>query len=112
MSATLSLARELIARRSLTPDDAGCQELMIRRLATLGFGIERMRFGNVDNFWARRGDAQPVFAFAGHTDVVPTGPEQQWQSPPFAPEVRDGYLHGRGAADMKGRLAARTTACA
>lgn len=111
MSATLSLAKELIARRSLTPDDAGCQEILIKRLEPLGFKIERMRFGNVDNFWARRGSAGPVFAFAGHTDVVPTGPEAQWISPPFAPEVRDGYLYGRGAADMKGGLAAMVTAC-
>ncbi|KAF0192620.1 MAG: succinyl-diaminopimelate desuccinylase [Gammaproteobacteria bacterium] len=111
MSATLSLATELIARPSLTPDDAGCQELLISRLAPLGFRIERLRFGNVDNLWARRGDGRPVLAFAGHTDVVPTGPEQQWLSAPFAPELRDGYLYGRGAADMKGSLAAMVTAC-
>ncbi len=111
MSATLSLAKELIARPSLTPDDAGCQELLIRRLAPLGFRIERLRFGNVDNLWARRGNGRPVLAFAGHTDVVPTGPEQQWLSAPFTPELRDGYLYGRGAADMKGSLAAMVTAC-
>lgn len=111
MSATLALARNLIAQPSLTPDDAGCQELLISRLAPLGFRIERLRFGDVDNLWARRGDGRPVLAFAGHTDVVPTGPESQWLSPPFAPEVRDGFLYGRGAADMKGSLAAMVTAC-
>lgn len=111
MSDTLDLARQLIARPSLTPDDAGCQELMIARLETLGFTIERLRFGEVDNLWARRGAAEPLFAFAGHTDVVPTGPVPQWQSPPFTPTLRDGLLYGRGAADMKGSLAAMVTAC-
>jgi succinyl-diaminopimelate desuccinylase len=110
-SDTLVLARDLISRRSVTPDDAGCQELMITRLATLGFTIERLRFDDVDNFWARRGDSAPLYAFAGHTDVVPTGPEAQWQFPPFEPTMKDGMLYGRGAADMKGSLAAMVTAC-
>jgi succinyl-diaminopimelate desuccinylase len=107
---TLELAKQLIARPSLTPDDAGCQELMIERLKPLGFEIHRLRFGNVDNFWARRGTAKPVIAFAGHTDVVPTGPKEKWTSDPFMPTIRDGFLYGRGAADMKGSLAAFITA--
>ena len=110
-SATLALAKDLIARRSVTPDDAGCQELMIARLEALGFKVERLRFGEVDNFWARRGIAEPLYAFAGHTDVVPTGPEAKWQHAPFEPTVVDGMLYGRGAADMKGSLAAMVTAC-
>ncbi len=110
-SATLALAKNLISRRSVTPEDAGCQELMIARLEALGFVIERLRFDDVDNFWARRGTRAPLYAFAGHTDVVPTGPEAQWQSPPFEPTVIDGMLYGRGAADMKGSLAAMITAC-
>jgi succinyl-diaminopimelate desuccinylase len=110
MSDTLQLAQDLIARRSLTPDDAGCQELLIARLEKLGFVIERMRFGNVDNFWARRGTARPVVVFAGHTDVVPSGPVASWFSPPFEPTIRDGMLYGRGAADMKTSLAAFITA--
>ena len=109
-SATLALAKDLISRRSVTPEDAGCQEVMITRLAALGFTIERLRFDDVDNFWARRGDAAPLYAFAGHTDVVPTGPETQWQHPPFEPTIKDGMLYGRGAADMKGSLAAMVTA--
>ncbi|MBS1235406.1 MAG: succinyl-diaminopimelate desuccinylase [Proteobacteria bacterium] len=107
---TLELAKQLIARPSLTPDDAGCQELMIERLKPLGFEIHRLRFGNVDNFWGRRGTAKPVIAFAGHTDVVPTGPKEKWTSDPFTPTIRDGFLYGRGAADMKGSLAAFITA--
>jgi succinyl-diaminopimelate desuccinylase len=107
---TLELAKQLIARPSVTPDDAGCQELMISRLEPLGFEIHRLRFGTVDNFWARRGGARPLVVFAGHTDVVPTGPLEKWTSPPFEPTVRDGYLYGRGAADMKGSLAAFITA--
>lgn len=103
---TLALATALIARASVTPDDAGCQELMIARLAPLGFDIHRLRFGDVQNFWARRGDKGPLVVFAGHTDVVPTGPLAEWTSPPFEPAIRDGYLYGRGAADMKGSLAA------
>lgn len=110
MEKTLQLAMELIARRSLTPDDAGCQEIMIARLEALGFKVERLRFGEVDNFWARRGDEKPLVVFAGHTDVVPTGPRERWHSDPFVPEVRDGHLYGRGAADMKGSLAAFITA--
>ena len=111
MSDTLELAKQLIANPSVTPDDAGCQDLMIQRLETIGFKVERLRFGEVDNFWARRGTEAPVYAFAGHTDVVPTGPEQQWQSPPFEPTIKDGHLYGRGSADMKGSLAAMVTAC-
>ena len=111
MSTTLELALELIRRPSLTPNDAGCQELMIARLEALGFTIERLRFGNVDNFWARHGAHEPLFVFAGHTDVVPTGPLVQWHSHPFSPEIREDYLYGRGAADMKGSLAAMVTAC-
>jgi len=107
---TLSLAQTLIARRSLTPADDGCQEILIERLQKLGFRIERMRFGEVDNLWARRGDTAPVLCFAGHTDVVPTGPLEQWDSDPFVPAIRDGKLYGRGAADMKSSLAAFITA--
>jgi succinyl-diaminopimelate desuccinylase len=106
MSRTLELAKNLIARRSLTPDDAGCQEILIERLEKLGFNIEKMRFGNVDNFWARRGSAKPLVVFAGHTDVVPTGPVEQWHSEPFTPTIRDGHLYGRGSADMKTSIAA------
>jgi len=106
MSATLELAKNLIARRSLTPDDAGCQEILIERLEKLGFKIEKMRFGFVDNFWARRGTAKPLVVFAGHTDVVPTGPVEQWLSEPFTPTIRDGMLYGRGSADMKTSIAA------
>ncbi|AUH52064.1 succinyl-diaminopimelate desuccinylase [Chromobacterium sp. ATCC 53434] len=111
MSATLDLARELIRRDSVTPRDEGCQALMIDRLEAIGFKVEKMRHGDVDNFWARRGDAGPVFCFAGHTDVVPTGPLEKWDSPPFEPTVRGGLLYGRGAADMKASLAAFVTAC-
>jgi len=107
---TLELAKQLIARPSLTPKDEGCQELMIERLKPLGFEVHRLRFGEVDNFWARRGTAKPVIAFAGHTDVVPTGPKEKWTSDPFTPTIRDGFLYGRGAADMKGSLAAFITA--
>jgi succinyl-diaminopimelate desuccinylase len=110
MSATFDLACELIRRPSVTPDDSGCQRLMADRLAAIGFRIEPMRFGDVDNLWARRGDTAPLFCFAGHTDVVPPGPAGSWASPPFEPSVRDGLLHGRGAADMKGSLAAMVTA--
>ena len=107
---TLTLACELIARDSTTPDDAGCQQLMGDRLAACGFTLESMRFGEVDNLWARRGTTQPVLCFAGHTDVVPTGPLEQWDTPPFEPIIRDGLLYGRGAADMKGSLAAMVVA--
>ena len=109
-SDTLALAQELIRRHSLTPDDAGCQDLMIERLEKIGFKIERMRFGEVDNFFARRGISAPVICFAGHTDVVPTGPLESWDSDPFTPTLRAGLLYGRGAADMKTSLAAFITA--
>src|SRR5437763_10546405 len=104
--AALELARELIARRSITPQDGGCQDLLARRLERAGFRCEPMRFGQVDNLWARRGDAHPVVCFAGHTDVVPTGPLDEWHSDPFVPSIRDGKLFGRGAADMKSSIAA------
>lgn len=109
MSKTLELAKDLIARRSNTPDDAGCQEVMIKRLKPLGFKIERMRFGDVDNFYARRGTDGPLLVFAGHTDVVPTGPVEKWHTPPFEPTIKDGMLYGRGAADMKTSCAAFIT---
>jgi succinyl-diaminopimelate desuccinylase len=102
----LELARELIARRSVTPEDGGCQELLARRLERAGFRCEPMRFGDVDNLWARRGNDRPLVCFAGHTDVVPTGPLGEWHSDPFVPSVRDGKLYGRGAADMKSSIAA------
>lgn len=112
LSPTLELAVDLLARRSITPDDAGCQDLMIKRLEAIGFRVERLRFGEVDNFWAERGGSGPLLAFAGHTDVVPTGPEEQWQQPPFEPVIdAEGMLLGRGAADMKGSLAAMVVAC-
>lgn len=103
---TQALARELIARRSLTPDDAGCQGLLAERLAPLGFRCETLVVNGVTNLWARRGTARPLVCFAGHTDVVPTGPLAAWQSDPFVPTLRDGFLYGRGAADMKSSLAA------
>lgn len=108
-SPTLALAMDLLSRRSLTPDDAGCQEAMIARLSPLGFTVERMRFGNVDNFYARRGHSAPLVVFAGHTDVVPTGPLDQWHTAPFTPTIKDGMLYARGAADMKTSLAAFIT---
>ena len=108
-SKTLSLAIDLLTRRSNTPEDAGCQELMISRLEPLGFKIERMRFGNVDNLYARRGTSGPLLVFAGHTDVVPTGPLDKWHTPPFEPTIKDGMLYARGAADMKTSLAAFIT---
>jgi len=111
MTDTLNLAKELIARQSVTPEDAGCQDILIEHLARLGFAIEKMPFGQVSNFWARHGDTAPLLVFAGHTDVVPSGPEADWTSPPFTPEIRTDYLFGRGAADMKGSLAAMLTAC-
>ena len=106
---TLALARALIERRSLTPDDAGCQELLAERLRPLGFHCETLAFNGVTNLWARRGTTAPLFCFAGHTDVVPTGPVAAWTSDPFVPTLRDGYLYGRGAADMKGSVAAFVT---
>ena len=108
--ATLEFAQQIIARPSLTPDDAGCQRLLADRLERLGFASEFIERNGVTNLWARRGTAQPLFVFAGHTDVVPTGPLPQWTSPPFTPEIRDGFLYGRGAADMKSSLAAMLTA--
>ena len=110
MSATLALTQELIARNSVTPADEGCQQLMAARLAAVGFRIEHLRYANVDNLWAVRGEARPLLCFAGHTDVVPTGPLEEWSSNPFKPEIRDGVLFGRGAADMKSGLAAMVTA--
>jgi len=111
MSKTLETAIELISKASITPDDAGCQTLLADRLSKIGFHIEKMPFEEVDNLWARRNSAPPLFVFAGHTDVVPTGPLEKWQSPPFQPEVRDGQLYGRGSADMKGSIAAMLVAC-
>ncbi|WP_159875531.1 succinyl-diaminopimelate desuccinylase [Aquitalea denitrificans] len=110
MSKTLELTCELIRRDSVTPYDAGCQQLLAERLHALGFVIEPMRFGEVDNLWARRGNSGPLLCFAGHTDVVPSGPVEQWDSPPFEPRERNGLLYGRGAADMKASLAAFITA--
>src|SRR5690606_20135585 len=111
MSDTIDLALDLISRPSVTPEAGGCQDVMIARLEALGFAVERLRFADVDNFWARRGSARPLFVFAGHTDVVPPGPVEKWCCHPFRPEIRDGWLYGRGAADMKGSLAAMITAC-
>lgn len=110
MSDTLELAKALISRPSVTPDDKGCQDLLIEQLAPLGFRAEKMRFGDIDNLWLRRGDDGPLFCFAGHTDVVPTGPEKQWKFPPFEPTIESDLLYGRGAADMKGSIAAFVTA--
>lgn len=111
MEKTLALACELIRRRSITPRDDGCQKLMMDRLEVQGFSCTPLRFGEVDNFWAERGASGPILVFAGHTDVVPTGPVEQWNSPPFEPTLIDGVLYGRGAADMKGSLAAMMIAC-
>jgi len=109
--ATLELAQALIARPSVSTDDAGCLDLIGARLAAIGFTLERIDVGAVSNLWARRGNTQPLVCFAGHTDVVPPGPLEQWRSPPFAPQIRDGVLYGRGAADMKSSLAAFVVAC-
>lgn len=111
MEKTLALCCELISRQSITPDDAGCQALIAERLSAIGFECQAMPFAEVDNLWAERGDSGPFLVFAGHTDVVPTGPLTQWQTPPFKPTLRDGVLYGRGAADMKGSLAAMIIAC-
>jgi len=110
MSSTLELTKSLINRASVTPDDKGCQALMIDRLKKIGFMVQPLKFGEVDNFWAVRGDSGPVFAFAGHTDVVPAGDESLWQTDPFASIIKDGILYGRGAADMKGSLASMVVA--
>lgn len=108
---TVELAMQLMRCQSVTPEDAGCQEILITRLEKIGFKVTRLPFGEVHNFWAQRGAASPVIVFAGHTDVVPPGPITEWTSDPFQPEIRDGQLYGRGAADMKGSLAAMVTAC-
>ncbi len=107
---TLSLAKELISRRSITPEDAGCQAVLAERLTPLGFRCESLVVNGVTNLWARRGAVRPLLCFAGHTDIVPPGPIDQWQFDPFTPTERDGYLYGRGAADMKGSVAAFVTA--
>lgn len=109
-SPTVALAMDLVSRPSVTPFDAGCQELMIHRLERSGFAVERLKFDDVDNFWAVHGSDGPIFCFAGHTDVVPTGPLDQWANPPFSPVIKDGLLFGRGAADMKGSLASMVVA--
>jgi succinyl-diaminopimelate desuccinylase len=111
MTAALELAQQLIARPSVTPDDSDCQKIIAQRLQALGFIVEHHRFGEVDNLWARRGESQPLFVFAGHTDVVPAGPVEQWLYDPFTPTIRDGTLYGRGAVDMKSSIAAMICAC-
>ena len=110
MSRTLELTKDLINRKSVTPEDAGCQELMANILKPLGFVIEDLTFADTKNIWARKGTDGPLFCFAGHTDVVPSGPEKNWQTPPFEATEKEGYIHGRGAADMKGSLAAMLVA--
>ncbi|MDF3055121.1 MAG: succinyl-diaminopimelate desuccinylase [Gammaproteobacteria bacterium] len=111
-NAELALLEQLIRLPSVTPNDAGCQLLLANYLTSLGFSVESLRFNDVDNLWARRGDTSPVLVFAGHTDVVPAGPLKDWTSPPFEPSLRNGFLYGRGAVDMKGGLAAMLVACA
>jgi len=111
MDSTLELACDLIRHPSVTPDDRDCQALLAARLEKIGFYCEHLRYEEVDNLWARRGSVAPLFVFAGHTDVVPPGPLDAWQSEPFEPVTRDGYLYGRGACDMKGSIAAMITAC-
>jgi succinyl-diaminopimelate desuccinylase len=110
LSSTLELTQQLISRQSVSPADGGCQGLMIERLEKIGFSVESLRFGPVDNFWATHGAGGPVFCFAGHTDVVPSGPLEEWRSDPFLPVIENGLLYGRGAADMKSGLAAMLTA--
>ena len=110
MSATLELAKSLISKASVTPDDNGCQALMIERLEKIGFTIYPLKFGDVDNFWAVHGNNGPIFSFAGHTDVVPAGDDDAWESNPFEPTIKNGMLYGRGAADMKGSLASMVVA--
>ena len=111
MERTLELCCELIRRQSVTPEDAGCQALMMQELRALGFNCTELTFSEVSNFWAERGDEGPIVVFAGHTDVVPTGPAERWDTPPFEPTVKNGLLFGRGSADMKGSLAAMLVAC-
>ena len=110
MSTTLTLAKDLISRASVTPEDAGCQRLIAERLEKIGFKAKHLRFADVDNLWITRGEGAPSLIYVGHTDVVPTGPLENWTSDPFQPEIRDGCLYGRGAADMKGSIASMTTA--
>ncbi len=110
MNETLELLQDLIRRESVTPEDAGCQELIITRLEKLGFAVERLDFADTKNIWLRKGTAAPLFTYLGHTDVVPPGPLDAWDSPPFAPTIRDGKLYGRGTADMKGGIACFITA--
>lgn len=110
MSETLTLLKELISRESITPEDAGCQSLIAQRLEKIGFKAEQLDFEDTKNLWLKRGIAKPLFVFLGHTDVVPTGPLEQWDSPPFEPTIREGRLYGRGAADMKGGIACFVTA--
>lgn len=111
MSDTLELTKDLISRPSVTPEDLGCQEMIADRLSKIGFKIEHLRFGETDNLWARRGNEGPLFTFAGHTDVVPTGPEENWKYPPFEPTIDEGLIYGRGTADMKSSIACMVTAC-
>ena len=108
---SLGLAKELISRPSVTPDDQNCQQLLAERLQKIGFAVEELHFGDTKNIWLRRGTQAPVFCFAGHTDVVPTGPVEKWYSPPFEPTEREGRLYGRGTADMKTSIACFVTAC-
>lgn len=110
MSTTLTLAKDLISRASVTPEDAGCQRLIAERLEKIGFKAKHLRFADVDNLWITRGEGAPSLIYVGHTDVVPAGPLENWTSDPFQPEIRDGCLYGRGAADMKGSIASMTTA--
>ena len=109
MSKVLELTKELISKKSVTPDDAGCQNIISTRLEKIGFSVEHLKYGDVDNLWATYGDAGPIFAFLGHTDVVPTGPLEDWESDPFIATDKDSLLVGRGAADMKGSVAAFVT---
>ena len=110
MTETLELVKNLIRRESVTPNDAGCLDLLAARLTPLGFVDERLNFDDTENMWLRRGNAKPLFVFLGHTDVVPVGALHLWESAPFEPTVRDGQLYGRGAADMKGGIACFVTA--
>lgn len=110
MSETLALLKDLISRESVTPKDAGCQDVLVERLEKIGFKEERLNFADTQNIWLKRGEAKPLLTFLGHTDVVPPGPLDRWDSPPFEPTIRDGKLYGRGAADMKGGIACFITA--